>query len=92
MKFPKLRTFLRKASKKLGFSKGEDLTLSQELRVMAAYRQTSPIIFNTVMKMIIKVRGLTGHHRRQFRANWRAEYNWKDTSYLVEAADMLEMG
>ena len=89
MNLQNVRTFFQKASRKLGFSKKPEPTLSEDLIRMAAERQTSPRIFNAVMKTVIKVKGLRGYQRRQFRNNWRSEYNYKDTTYLTDAAEIV---
>lgn len=89
MNIQNVRTFFQKASKKLGFAKKPKPTLSDDLIRMAAERQTSPRLFNAVMKAVIKVKGLRGYQRRQFRNNWRTEYNWRDTTYLKDAAEIV---
>lgn len=86
-----LRTLFAKARRKLPFLKPKpEPTLSDLLRAYAEEGHTNPQLYKATMTTVIKLRRLRGPQKNAFRQQWRRDYNWKDTQYLRDAADMLE--
>lgn len=89
-----LRTLFAKASKIFRFlpflKPKPEPTLSDLLRAYADEGHTNPQLYKATMATVIKLRGLRGPQKNAFRQQWRRDYNWKDTHYLRDAADMLE--